>query len=96
MQTKDVPPVGFVQLFRFASSWDRLLIFIGIVTSMSSGAIFPWYVITFGVLIQSFVDTENEIDGNNFCNTTQSADLDGWVLQYIGNGGRRLTIYAIQ
>ncbi len=53
---KDDISVSFTQLFRYASPMDKLLIFIGSVGAVITGAAMPLMTILFANVIQAFLD----------------------------------------
>eukprot|EP00118_Oscarella_pearsei_P021466 m.241042 g.241042 ORF g.241042 m.241042 type:complete len:1331 (+) comp40199_c0_seq19:2286-6278(+) len=52
---KDEPKVPFLQLFRYASSLDVLLLIIGIISAIASGLAFPGLALVFGQLLDTFI-----------------------------------------
>ncbi|CAL1267612.1 unnamed protein product [Larinioides sclopetarius] len=49
-------PVNFFALFRYSSSWDKLLMVIGFIVALFSGALWPLVMILFGNFIDQFVN----------------------------------------
>ncbi|GFO14578.1 multidrug resistance protein 1 [Plakobranchus ocellatus] len=54
---KEKPPrVGTLQLFRFATGWDKFLIFLGILCSIINGVSYPLMVTIFARAVEAFVN----------------------------------------
>ncbi|KAJ3513963.1 hypothetical protein NLJ89_g2654 [Agrocybe chaxingu] len=53
---KDIPPVSFVQLFRYSTRFELFLDFIGLLAAAAAGAAQPLISLMFGDLTQEFVD----------------------------------------
>uniref|UniRef100_A0A3B4T8A9 ATP-binding cassette, sub-family B (MDR/TAP), member 4 n=1 Tax=Seriola dumerili TaxID=41447 RepID=A0A3B4T8A9_SERDU len=54
-QVEKLPMVGPIAVFRFANSWDIVMIFIGTVMAMINGIVLPLMCIVFGDMTDSFV-----------------------------------------
>ena len=52
----DVPPVGVLEIFRFCDGFDKLLIFIGLVSAIGAGVAFPFMFFMFGTMTQYFTN----------------------------------------
>lgn len=63
-------PVPFYSLFKFSSKSDRLLMFVGVISGLASGAGSPLVVITVSQLIGLFVERESSIHGERCNNGT--------------------------
>nr|CAD1918044.1 ABCB transporter [Chrysochus auratus] len=55
---------SFIQLFRYATGFDRLLMFLGIVTALATGGIQPLNSIIFGNSIESIIKYSTAINSN--------------------------------
>ncbi|XP_050298459.1 ATP-dependent translocase ABCB1 [Anthonomus grandis grandis] len=53
---EDIPPVSFFTLYRFATNSDKVLLAIGVIAALISGAIQPLNNLLFGHLTQSVID----------------------------------------
>ncbi|TGZ77818.1 abc transporter [Ascodesmis nigricans] len=77
----DIPDVKvtFFNLYRFASTLDLVLVFIGVVTNIISGAILPLMTILFGSLAQVFQDFAlNKISPNHM-----QSEIDRFTLYFV-------------
>ncbi|WVO17493.1 hypothetical protein L204_105185 [Cryptococcus depauperatus] len=51
-----LPPVSFLTLFRFTTSWERFAMAVGLILSAAAGATMPLMTLIFGRLTTSFID----------------------------------------
>ena len=69
-EPKGLPPVGFFQLFRFATGFDVFLISCSVLAGLATGVCFPIMLLLFGDLTNGFVSggLSNEDFNNIRCN----------------------------
>ncbi|GFS46433.1 ATP-dependent translocase ABCB1 [Trichonephila inaurata madagascariensis] len=51
----EIPPVGFFTLFRYSSSYDKVLITIAVIIALASGTAMPAVMIVFGKVIDKLI-----------------------------------------
>jgi ATP-binding cassette subfamily B (MDR/TAP) protein 1 len=66
---EELPKVGFMQLFRYATGWDRFLIILAMITATEVGLSQPAMMIVFGDMTDSFVDAGKFAICNNETDT---------------------------
>ncbi|KAF8767736.1 ATP-dependent translocase ABCB1 like protein [Argiope bruennichi] len=68
----EVPPVGFFQLFRYASSLDKFFIIVALIIAIVSGASMPAVMIIFGKVIDKLV--LYDLSKKNLTNETMTTE----------------------
>ena len=61
---KEKLPVSFLGLFRFASKKDEIMLFIAVVSSLTTGVAFPIWMIVWAELANALVSTDAKVDSN--------------------------------
>ncbi|XP_023256533.1 multidrug resistance protein 1 [Seriola lalandi dorsalis] len=89
-QEEKLPMVGPIAVFRFANSWDLVMIFIGTVMAMINGVVLPLMCIVFGDMTDSFVkdsimshmNTSNPNFTRPMVNSTLQEDMNTFAIYY--------------
>ncbi|KAG8177035.1 hypothetical protein JTE90_024081 [Oedothorax gibbosus] len=69
---QELPPVGFFSLFRYSSCWDKMLIAIGTLAAITTGASIPGVTIIYGKMIDSLISYY--LSSRNATNETVTTD----------------------
>ncbi|KAF8995780.1 ABC transporter type 1, transmembrane domain-containing protein [Cyathus striatus] len=71
----DIPPISFLQLFRFSTKFEIMVDIIGLVAAAAAGAAQPLMSLLFGRLTQSFVEFQIVVEQADSGNSTARAIL---------------------
>ncbi|XP_044151680.1 ATP-dependent translocase ABCB1-like isoform X5 [Bufo gargarizans] len=99
MITKET--VGFLELFQYADKWDIILMVIGIVCAIGTGAAAPLNTVIFGQVAGSLSTSENSINAssnNSGCgsSTDLKAQVASFSYKYLVLGSIALVLSVIQ
>ncbi|KAG8193490.1 hypothetical protein JTE90_023740 [Oedothorax gibbosus] len=68
----DIPPVGIFEIFKFSSTWDKVLLSVATIVAIAGGALWPAVMIMFGNALEMFIShashsntTLSQKDGDN-------------------------------
>ncbi|GMF63810.1 unnamed protein product [Phytophthora fragariaefolia] len=75
-QQADTPQFSFLDLYRFATPWDRVLTIVAVVMAGVNGALFPCLALVFGKAIGAFAQVDGGVDRD----TLNSAALDYFII----------------
>ncbi|KAG7242239.1 hypothetical protein INR49_024285 [Caranx melampygus] len=84
-QVEKLPMVGPIDVFRFADSWDIVMILIGTVMAMVNGTILPLMCIVFGDMTDSFIQDSSHHFPNSTVppkNSTLQEDMNTFAIYY--------------
>ncbi|CAK5279585.1 unnamed protein product [Mycena citricolor] len=87
-------PVGFLQLFRFSTSYEITLDVIGLIAAAAAGAAQPLMTILFGNLVNQFVNFQIVISAIDAGSTEAAAQLPAVAAAFRHEAGR-LAIYLV-
>ncbi|KAJ8025239.1 Multidrug resistance protein 1A [Holothuria leucospilota] len=59
-EDKEVPPVGVISMFRFASTVDILLMLVGTLAALAHGSALPLVLVFFGDVVDAFIMTAQD------------------------------------
>ncbi|KAK9877123.1 hypothetical protein WA026_016869 [Henosepilachna vigintioctopunctata] len=70
----EAPPVGYLQMFRYSTTWDKVLLTIGIISTMLMSCIQPLNNLFFGDLTQTVVTYAIELAKHNSSSIDEATD----------------------
>lgn len=99
--------VGFLELFRFATGWEILMMTVGLICAAGHGVALPIMLIVFGQMTDSFVTSglkqnisATQMNSSSKCAAGLGADIESkmtkYAYYYVGTGAAVLVLAAIQ
>ncbi|XP_058867702.1 ATP-dependent translocase ABCB1 [Acipenser ruthenus] len=99
--------VGFLELFRFATGWEIIMMTVGLICAAGHGVALPIMVIVFGQMTDSFVSSglkqnisATQMNSSSKCAAGLGVDIESemtkYAYYYVGIGAAVLVVAAIQ